>query len=68
MGIELIRPDGTAALLPLPEIEPGVFQIEIKAAQIEVYRIRLRAAGRIHRREEFAKGICPHGCGLDGQR
>jgi IgA Peptidase M64 len=63
---ELTRPDGTAATLPMPEIEPGVFEAVEPAHQAGVYRFHVLAAGDTLRdypftREQLVTGFTYHG-------
>jgi hypothetical protein len=39
------RPDGTSALLPLPEVEPGAFEATTVAALAGIYRFHVIATG-----------------------
>jgi hypothetical protein len=63
---EMTRPDGTAATLTMPEIEPGVFEAVEIAHQSGVYRFQVLAAGNTLRdypftREQLVTGFTYHG-------
>jgi hypothetical protein len=63
---EMTRPDGTAATLAMPEIEPGVFEAVELAHQSGVYRFHVLAAGNTLRnyaftREQLVTGFTYHG-------
>lgn len=63
---ELTRPDGTQAILPLPEVEPGVFETVEIAHQTGVYHFRVLAAGHTLRdcpftREQLVTGFTYRG-------
>lgn len=63
---EMTRPDGTAATLAMPEIEPGVFEAVEPAHQAGVYRFHVLAAGNTLRdyaftREQLVTGFTYHG-------
>ncbi len=49
------RPDGSTILLPLAEIEPGVFEVELIAMIPGVYRFAVRAAGGTMRGQPFTR-------------
>lgn len=52
---DMERPDGTKALLALPETEPGVFEISTMASLSGVYHFRVRAAGTTLRSRPFTR-------------
>jgi hypothetical protein len=52
---EVVRPDGTTAVLALPEVEPGVFEIETSAKLPGVYQFRVLAQGVTLRRRPFTR-------------
>lgn len=63
---ELTRPDGTTATLPMPEIEPGVFETVEIGQQTGVYHFHVLAAGETLRdyaftREQLVTGFTYHG-------
>ncbi len=52
---ELARPDGTAATLAMPEVEPGVFEVAVVGSWPGIYRFRLIAEGRPLRGRPFTR-------------
>ncbi len=52
---ELVRPDQTQAVLALPEIEPGVFEVEVPAKLAGVYHFRVLAKGVTLRKRQFTR-------------
>jgi hypothetical protein len=63
---EVVRPDGSAASLPMPEIEPGVFETVEVAHQLGITHIRVLASGttlrgRAFTREHLLTGITYRG-------
>jgi hypothetical protein len=63
---DLTRPDGTAATLPMPEIQAGVFETLEIAHQTGVYQFRVLASGVTLRntaftREQLVTGFTYHG-------
>jgi hypothetical protein len=52
---ELVRPDGTTAVLSLSEVEPGVFEVETSAKPPGVYRFRVLAQGVTLRKRPFTR-------------
>ena len=52
---EVRRPDGSAATLQLPEVEPGVFETHTTAPAPGIYPIRFRAVGRTLRGHRFSR-------------
>jgi murein tripeptide amidase MpaA len=63
---EIARPDGTSSVVPLLEIEPGVFESTALAPLNGTYPIRFRAAGKSLRgfpftREETRSGLAWRG-------
>ena len=62
----MTRPDGTAATLQMPEIEPGVFETIETAHQTGVYHFQVLASGQTLRdydftREQLVTGFTYHG-------
>ncbi len=51
----LIRPDGTQTAVPMPEIEPGVFQADIAAQSNGVYTGRVVVTGTTARHRPFTR-------------
>jgi hypothetical protein len=49
------RPDTSVAVLPLPEIEPGVFETSFPATQAGIYGCRIRAQGHTLRGRPFTR-------------
>ncbi|HYN28617.1 MAG TPA: M64 family metallopeptidase [Dermatophilaceae bacterium] len=63
---DLTRPDGTAAHLAMPEVEPGVFEVLETAHQAGVHHFRVLAGGTTLRgypftREDLLTGFAYHG-------
>ncbi len=63
---DMTRPDGTAATLQMPEIEPGVFETIETAHQTGVYHFQVLASGQTLRdydftREQLVTGFTYHG-------
>ncbi|MGN7870767.1 M64 family metallopeptidase [Paracoccus sp. 22332] len=54
---ELVRPDGTTALLPLPAVagDPGVFQNTVVADQSGVWKFRFLASGMTSHEQPFMR-------------
>lgn len=60
------RPDGTASVLALPEVEPGAFEASAVATEAGVYRFHVRASGGTMRgdpftREQLLSAVVIHG-------
>jgi hypothetical protein len=49
------RPDGTQITVPMPEVEPGIFEAATPAALSGVYPVRFRAAGKTLRGQAFTR-------------
>lgn len=52
---EVVRPDGSEAVLPMPQVEPGIFEATTLAAMPGVYRLRILAEGRTMRGRPFTR-------------
>lgn len=52
---ELTRPDDTAGVLAMPEVEPGAFQATMVATMSGVYRFRVMAEGKTLRGRPFTR-------------
>ena len=52
---EVTRPDGTAAVLPMPETDAGVFEAGLQATHAGVYRCTVKAVGRTLRHRPFTR-------------
>ena len=55
MRAEVERPDGTATVLTLTEVEPGVFERDTLAAMSGVYSVRVLAEGQSLRGRPFTR-------------
>lgn len=52
---ELTRPDGTASVLTLAHVEPGVYQAQTTALMTGIYNVRVLAEGRSLRSRPFTR-------------
>ena len=52
---ELTRPDGTATVLSMAEVEPGVFEVVVETAIAGLYAFRVLAEGRTMRGRPFTR-------------
>jgi murein tripeptide amidase MpaA len=52
---EVKRPDGTQILVPMSEIEPGIFEASTPASLSGIYPVRFRAAGKTLRGYPFTR-------------
>ncbi len=55
LAVTVERPDSTVAVLPLAEVEPGVFEASFPANQAGIYACRLRANGHTLRGRAFTR-------------
>ncbi|MCB2071013.1 MAG: tyrosinase, partial [Ottowia sp.] len=53
VALQLTRPDGSAALVNIAEIEPGIYEASTAAAQPGIHRFRVLASGRTLRGRPF---------------
>ena len=53
--VEVQQPDGNVTVVSLPEIAPGVFDTEVTATLLGLYRLRLAAAGTTLRGSPFTR-------------
>jgi hypothetical protein len=52
---ELVRPDLSAAIVVLNEVEPGIFEASVPANSTGVYQFRVRAVGATLRGQAFTR-------------
>lgn len=55
VNAEVKRPDGSQISVPLPEVEPGVFEAVTPAPLAGIYPVRFRAAGKTLRGRPFTR-------------